>query len=230
MNKSGTSRPTRPPAAKGRPPAGGAKRGISPFWFVSGGIVVLLLAALAIQSFGSSDDGNPSADAPAFGTPSVTGAALPAYGTGTDPAVGSKAPVLRGTDGDGDPVSVGAPASGPTLIVFVAHWCPHCQAEVPRIVKIVDNGDLPDGTRVVAVATGTDATAPNYPPVAWLERENWPGELILDDKDQTAARAYGLSGYPYLVVLDKNGSVVARASGEQPTGAIAAMVKTAAAR
>ena len=59
-------------------------------------------------------------------------------------------------------------------IWFVAHWCPHCQAEVPRIVALAEQGRLPEGVDVAAVSTAVDATAPNYPPSAWLDRVGWP--------------------------------------------------------
>ncbi|NCZ56650.1 MAG: hypothetical protein EBY86_08450 [Acidimicrobiia bacterium] len=52
----------------------------------------------------------------------------------------------------------------PMLLVFLAHWCPHCQAEVPVLVKWNQSMLVPDNLDVIAVATGTDETAPNYPP------------------------------------------------------------------
>lgn len=82
--------------------------------------------------------------------------------------------------------------------------------------------------RLVAVATGTNKQAPNYPPVAWLEREAWTGEVILDDKEASAARAYGLSGYPFLVAIDANGKVVGRTSGELPREDLVKFAKLAA--
>ena len=47
-------------------------------------------------------------------------------------------------------------AGQPTLVVFLAHWCPHCQAEVPVIVKAIADWTIPE-IRAVAVATGTNA-------------------------------------------------------------------------
>ena len=55
-----------------------------------------------------------------------------------------------------------------------------------------------DGVDVTAVATGTDAAAPNYPPSAWLKREHWPFPVMADSTRSTAANAYGLSAYPVL--------------------------------
>ncbi len=37
---------------------------------------------------------------------------------------------------------------------------------------------------------------------------------MADSKTATAAEAYGLSAYPYFVLVDANGKVVGRATGE----------------
>ena len=65
----------------------------------------------------------------------VTGDLLPAFegDTATDAGAGLAAPILEGESFDGTAVVV-EPGS-PTLLVFLAHWCPHCQAEVPDLVE-----------------------------------------------------------------------------------------------
>jgi thiol-disulfide isomerase/thioredoxin len=133
---------------------------------------------------------------------------------------------VEGEDPEGGTVSVGGPGRT-TLVVFLAHYCPHCQAEVPVLVEMAEDGAF-DGYRLVGVLTGTNPEAPNFPPVAWLEREGWPGEVLLDDERSSAALAYGLPAYPFLVVLDEGGRVVARASGEQPPEVIEGMLEAAA--
>jgi thiol-disulfide isomerase/thioredoxin len=134
--------------------------------------------------------------------------------------------VITGDRPDGSEVTIGAPSSGPALVVFLAHWCPHCQVEVPVLVDLAATGAL-DDVRIVGVLTATNPDAPNHPPVAWLEREAWPGEIVLDDDQSTAGAAYGVAGYPFLVVLDDEGRVTARASGELPAAQVLALVDTA---
>ena len=68
-----------------------------------------------------------------------------------------------------------------------------------------------DGIDVTAVATGTNADAANYPPSAWLKREDWPFPVMADSADGTAANAYGLSAYPYFVLVDADGKVAGAA-------------------
>jgi len=191
--------------------------------------VVALGLAVALAGGGDKDGTTTPSDGdavPAYGPVTLEGAALPGFeSTADDPAAGRAAPLLEGTSPDGAPVTVDG-AGEPTLLVFLAHWCPHCQREVPVIVDLMAKGDL-DGTRVVAVLTGTNPDRPNFPPVAWLEREGWEGEVLLDDDTGAAAQGFGLSSYPFLVFLDADGAVVARATGELPSEDLVALSRQA---
>jgi thiol-disulfide isomerase/thioredoxin len=61
-------------------------------------------------------------------------------GIADDTACGMTAPILVGQDFDGETVRIDAASDGPTMVVFLAHWCPHCNAEVPRINQLRDEG------------------------------------------------------------------------------------------
>jgi thiol-disulfide isomerase/thioredoxin len=180
-------------------------------WAAAAAVVLLALVVAVVASRGG---GGPTT---ATGTEqtrpvTVTGAALPAYGTGTDPAVGAAAPELYGASFDGTPVNVTHDGRG-KLLLFVAHWCPHCQREVPLVVEHLRSA-LPEGVDLVAVATSTSRDRPNYPPSSWLDRVGWTAPVLADDAGGSAATAYGLSGFPYFVAVDRAGKVVARTSGE----------------
>jgi thiol-disulfide isomerase/thioredoxin len=156
----------------------------------------------------------------------VAGVALTPHSAGpADPSLGRPIPELRGYSFDGQPITV-SPAGDAKIVIFVAHWCPHCRAEVPRIVDWLAAGQLP-GVRLVAVSSGVDASRPNYPPSQWLAREGWAIPTIADDTDGTAGGAVGLTGYPYFVAVKADGTVAARASGEQNLEQLQAMVTLA---
>jgi cytochrome c biogenesis protein CcmG, thiol:disulfide interchange protein DsbE len=143
----------------------------------------------------------------------VAGAGLTPYAPpAADASVGRPIPELRGYTFENQPITI-ASAGDPKVVIFVAHWCSHCQAEVPRIVDWLAAGRLP-AVKMVAVSTGVDANRPNYPPSAWLEREDWAIPTLTDDVDGTAGAAFGLTGYPYFVAVKADGTVAARASGE----------------
>ena len=203
-------------------------------------VLAVLAAVVAVTAACSNSDkptgvtlepANPgdtaAAEAPAFGPIVVNGEALPARSDeGTDKAVGRPAPVIEGKTPDNATVLIGGRGQ-PTLVAFVAHWCPHCQKEVPVIVAAAKSGAFGD-LRLVAVATGTNKQAPNYPPVAWLKREAWTGDVVLDDKEASAAGAYGLDAYPFLVAIDAQGNVAGRTSGELSRDDLVRFAKLAA--
>ena len=157
----------------------------------------------------SSDTGSVPDDSPV----TVTGTPLPPLpDDGADPAVGTSMPTLSGTALDGTSLTI--PTTGrPTMIMFVAHWCPHCQAEVPVVQDWVDNGELPDGVDLVTVSTAIDPRRPNYPADEWLAAEGWTAPVLVDG-DDTAAEAAGVTAFPYFVGVDASGNVVGRTSGE----------------
>ncbi|MFM9014446.1 MAG: TlpA family protein disulfide reductase, partial [Gemmatimonadota bacterium] len=119
---------------------------------------------------------------------------------------------------------LGGASGKPQVIVFFAHWCPHCQREVPIIVSLAKGGTF-DGIALGGVSTGTTDQAVNYPPSAWLDRVGWPAPVLVDTANQTAAEAYGLTGYPFLVFVNEDGTVAGRWSGEMPEADLEAVVE-----
>jgi thiol-disulfide isomerase/thioredoxin len=151
----------------------------------------------------------------------VVGDPLPAYQGGADGAVGLQAPTLAGRDFSGAPVVVENDGR-PKAIIFLAHWCSHCQVEVPQVQAWLDEQGAPSGVDLVSVATSNDPSRPNYPADAWLEAEGWTVPVLVDDQAQSAAMAFGLTSFPYFVFLDGDGTVVARVAGELPIGELEA--------
>ena len=143
-------------------------------------------------------------------------------GGANDTEIGKAAPTATGKDFAGNDVTL-ITRGTPTMIVFLAHWCPHCNAEAPLIVDWMKvNGNK--GVDVVAVTTGSDSAKPNWPPSSWLANLGWGGRVLADSKDATLAQAYGLTGYPYIVFVDAQGNVTARMSGEKPIADIDAEI------
>lgn len=158
------------------------------------------------------------------GSVTVTGEPLPSYPqvesfaapADQDPAVGLTPPLLEGQTFDGSDVTIDPGDGTAKLVVFFAHWCPHCQREAPELQNLFDDGKVPEGVEVYAVSTAAAADRPNYPPSDWLASVGWTPQVLLDNADSAAANAYGLTGFPYMVFIDADGKVVQRASGEVP--------------
>ncbi len=179
------------------------------------GVAVLALAALL--TFFLTNGTSRSEPGP---TVSVAGAALVALpSSGADPAIGAVLPTLTGTDLAGKPMTIG-PTGSPQVVLIVAHWCPHCQAEVPRLVSWLRTSSLPGGARFVTLSTSINAARPNFPPSAWLEREGWSATVLNDDAASAGLHALGMSSFPGFVFVNSDGTVAARLTGELPTDQI----------
>jgi hypothetical protein len=79
----------------------------------------------------------------------------------------------------------------------------------------------------VTVATDTNPNSPNYPPSAWLSQVGWPLPVMADDTSFSAAKAYGLSAFPFFVAVSAQDKVVIRASGELSLGQFNGLVQAA---
>jgi len=204
-------------------------------WVAVAAVVVVLGALAVVASRGDDDpvaaggsrEPRPQQTAPGTVTsgggaaiPDDAGSsadALPEYdATADDPVVGRTIPSVTGHDAAGEPIVI-EPDGKAKVLVFVAHWCPHCQREVPLLADHLDDTPMPDDVELIAVSTSVKPGAENYPPEEWLASEGWPAPVLADDEVNTAARAFGLSAFPYFVVVDADGKVVARRSGELTT-------------
>ena len=205
---------------------------------IVGAVVVAILALAGIALALSGGDDSASAgdepvptyrdDAVQFGTVEVSGDALPQYlDTDPDPAVGMAAPVVTGEDFDGNPITLGGEQTNASLLVFLAHWCPHCNNEVPRILEVNSNGGIPSDLDVIGISTGANEGAPNWPPSEWVVDKGWLWPTMADDVQQSAFLANGGTSYPTMMILDADGNVVARTSGEMSVDDLTAWISDA---
>ena len=138
---------------------------------IIGGVVGLALIVLLAVAIAGEEEADASIG---FGDPVVTGDPLPVYNSAspTDLVVGLAAPETVGADWEENEVRIEADGR-PKIVLFLAHWCPFCQAEVPVVQDWLDAGNLPDDVDIYSVATQTDRLRPNWPPQEWLEDEGW---------------------------------------------------------
>lgn len=146
-----------------------------------------------------------------------------------DPGIGTAFPVMEGQSFDGTPITLGGETDGPTLLVFLAHWCPACNQEMPELVELNNRDGVPEGMNVIGVSTAVDNTRPNYPPSDWFADQRWPWDVMADDANSTAFLFGGGSAFPYLVVVDADGNVLARDTGVKPAEELAEWLRDATA-
>lgn len=215
----------------------GAKSSRKTFMII--GAVVLLAAAIAIGFSGGSDEPTTQPRttvegevAPGeFQPVTVEGDVLSPLGDGngnpaSDAVMGKTAPTLNGYTFAGNPVSITPGASAqPIMLVFLAHWCPHCNREVPRLIDWKELGLVPEGLRVIGVTTASRNDQANWPPSDWIEEMKWPFEVFVDSEAGEAANAYGVDGFPFIAIVNAEGKIVGRHSGELELADLDAFVK-----
>lgn len=180
--------------------------------WLGGAIGVIGLVAVVLAS-GTSSGG--AADHPDLqGAPVVTGASLAplAQGALADPEAGNPVPIATGEDFDGTPVSIENNGKA-KMIIFLAHWCPNCQAEVPEVTRWLAANEVPGNVEVISVATSITRGRDNFPPSDWLERENWPVPVLLDSATSEVGVAYGVSLFPIWAMVGPDGNLIQRISG-----------------
>ena len=194
---------------------------------IIGGVFVAIVIAfvIAIVAGGSNDSGSadtakvPNSD----GSVSVgenqpvevVGEALEALSdSGDDSTIGLTAPTLNGYAFDGSNLSVTPGDGKPYMLVFLAHWCPHCNREIPRLIEWQASGAIPADLQIIGVSTAVASDRPNYPPSQWVVAKGWPWPVMVDSEAMDAAEAYGVSGYPFFALVGADGKVKVRGSGE----------------
>ena len=175
-------------------------------FIIAGAVVLVLGLAIAIGVTLSSE---PVAAGLPEGEISVVGDSLPQYAGENDDnvALGLAAPTFSAPDQNSEIFQLEKNGNSKALL-FLAHWCPHCQREVPVVQRFIDSNDR-----------GRD----NYPPQEWLQREGW-SETQIYDLDREIGEAYGLNAFPYWVFLDKDLNVLARRTGNLPEDMVGALL------
>lgn len=152
-------------------------------------------------------------DIPESADVEVSGDALPPYEGGVDDAVGRAAPVVDGAVSLASGETLRLEPGTPRVIGFLAHWCPHCQAELPELADWLAASPLAENAEFVAVSTALRPDQGNFPPSQWFNREGLKATVIVDDGSGTLLSLFGFGGFPAFVAIDADGVVVERLSG-----------------
>ena len=119
------------------------------------------------------------------------------------PEKGDIPPSHVGVDLDGQPVSL-TPYAGKAIVVsFWATWCPYCLQELP----ILHNIQRSAGKRHMQVVAVNTESRETFHKAA-------RGLAALDvqhshDVDGASRKAYGVNGIPHMVIVGKDGRIVA---------------------
>lgn len=217
-------------AARPAPPAkrSGSGRGALIALAIAAVVVIAAVIAVIATRSDNASAGPQTYPVTVSGPPLAT---YPEQPGGTDPAIGQTPPTLTGRSlFDGSPLSITPGGGSPQMIVILAHWCPHCQHEVPVLVDWLNSAAKPADLKVTAISTAYNLSSENSPASTWLTKANWPTPVMADSDNSDGANAYGLRYFPYLVVLGPDGTVKGRTTGEMTADQITQFVNGALGR
>jgi thiol-disulfide isomerase/thioredoxin len=124
-------------------------------------------------------------------------------------AIGSAAPDFKAIDSKGDSVRLSDTRGKPTLLIFWAGNCPHCEAIMPELKLL--SGQYRDKVRFIGVSVDQDEkiwrTALDKEELSWAniaELKGWDGKIIQD---------YYVYATPTFLLLDRNMRVKAKPTG-----------------
>lgn len=174
--------------------------------------LVALLAAVALA--GCSQEAADPGDSAGFVEGDGTSVILPVDQR-------KPAPVLTGTDLNGEPVDTSTWEGNPGVINVWASWCAPCRAEAPELVAVAKQN--PDVNFL-----GLDTRDSDAPARAFVEKFNIPypnlpdpdGQLVLQFSDSLPPQAI-----PSTLLVDAQGRVAGRFLGAVEAGELDAAIQ-----
>ncbi len=131
------------------------------------------------------------------------------------------APVLTGTDLNGDPVDTATWKGQPGVINVWASWCAPCRAEAPELVAVAQKN--PDVNFLGLDTRDSDAPARAFVEKFGITYPNLPdpnGQLVLKFSDSLPPQAI-----PSTLLIDSEGRVAGRFLGAVQAGALDAALQ-----
>ena len=99
------------------------------------------------------------------------------------------------------------------IILFLAHWCPHCQVEVEVFKSWIKTRGVPNDFDIYGIATANNPSQENYPPEIWLKEGEWKFPTIIDTDSDNIAKIFGVTSFPYWVLVDSDNKILTRLTG-----------------
>jgi thiol-disulfide isomerase/thioredoxin len=151
---------------------------------------------------------------------------IPRFFSGAGKMAGKDAPdvsleMVANVPTGGTNVSMADLRGHTVLLDFWATWCGPCQKEGPVVERIAHRYS-DQGLSVIGVNTSDQAG--NAAPYVKMHHLTYP---IAYDDGQRVAAAFGVDGLPTLVVISKEGKVVAVRTGETSESDLDALIKRA---
>ncbi len=170
-------------------------------------LTAFLVGAIAVVAVLAMTSGSGGASSGSF-TPNDEGLIQP----------GNQAPQAQAESVDGGQVSI--PTEGPTLLVFFATWCPHCNNEAPLISDLSKEYE-----NLNVIMAGIDGEDNPEKVSEFVEEYDIGGEAFYEP---SLGQTYNVSGYPTTYVIGESGEIVGANAGETPENVLRDWIEQAA--
>jgi peroxiredoxin len=122
-------------------------------------------------------------------------------------AVGQLGPLFSQTTPDGKMLGPADFKGKIVVLDFWASWCKPCRANSPAMVALYAKYKA-NGVEILGVSL--DSKPDSWKKAIKEDNYTWPQVSELNMWDNSAAKLYKVEGIPHLVLLDKEGKIVAR--------------------
>ena len=138
-------------------------------------------------------------------------------GPGTDDPKAGGIPPFSARDLDGKTLNLAEHLGRDVVLVsFWATYCEPCKAEMPFLQRFHDSY-AKDGLAIVSVALDGPDTAAEVAPD--IRKQGYTFRVVLDDSGDIAQALNPSSTAPYAILVGRDGRVVRRITGFQPSEA-----------
>ena len=96
-----------------------------------------------------------------------------------------------------------------TLFIVAAEWCPHCRDEAVEIQKFYE--EHKDDANIVVVYSSNNSSPEKV--AEYLDKNKYTFPAYYD-YDDVFLKGLGVQGFPFNLILDKDGKVEEQAEGE----------------
>jgi thiol-disulfide isomerase/thioredoxin len=175
--------------------------------------VVALVVIVAVGYANRSGEVKTASDAPTY-------AQIP---------IGSQAPTFA-VSSTGGPFDLATAGGKPTLLEVFATWCPHCQREAPVLSRLSDK--FKGQANILGVSgsvTGMDSAPETQADVVAFTAKYGARYPVAFDGAMDVAKKYLQGGYPTIVLIGKDGKILAVGSGEVPADGLQKAIANAVA-
>ncbi|CAI8200567.1 MAG: Thiol-disulfide oxidoreductase ResA [SAR116 cluster bacterium] len=122
-------------------------------------------------------------------------------------AIGSQAQEFKGPNPEGREISLSEIKGKVTIIDFWAAWCKPCRAENPNVVSVYSEFHE-KGLEIISISL--DKNKEDWLAAIAADQMDWHHISTLQYFDDPIAKLYNINAIPATLILDENGTIVAK--------------------